>query len=212
MLQIPKTQLSLVSKGLKATYLVIVSVNLFVNLADTFLNSFTLSDLKRFSDSNSRSSKLSTFVNFPLKELDLREFSADHSGNDLTSAGSPEWKRLRCWLMFLFGLPAELPVYNLYAVSNHIGNTLGGHYTAYCKNPALGEWYSYNDSRYQISHYWITLCVLLSDGQQLVYAGLCLPAVKGKVLRVTLLTFQYLRVFCVFLIMVPCLYLYPYLF
>ncbi|RVE64178.1 hypothetical protein OJAV_G00143960 [Oryzias javanicus] len=76
--------------------------------------------LKRFSDSTSRSSKLSTFVNFPLKELDLREFSSDNG---------------------------ELPVYNLYAVSNHIGNTLGGHYTAYCKNPALGEWYSYNDSR-----------------------------------------------------------------
>uniref|UniRef100_A0A4W5KX76 ubiquitinyl hydrolase 1 n=1 Tax=Hucho hucho TaxID=62062 RepID=A0A4W5KX76_9TELE len=38
-------------------------------------------------------------------------------------------------------------VYNLYAVSNHSGNTLGGHYTAYCRNPALGEWYSYNDSR-----------------------------------------------------------------
>uniref|UniRef100_A0A8C7Z0D5 Ubiquitin carboxyl-terminal hydrolase n=1 Tax=Oryzias sinensis TaxID=183150 RepID=A0A8C7Z0D5_9TELE len=76
--------------------------------------------LKRFSDSNSRSSKLSTFVNFPLKELDLREFSADNG---------------------------EHPVYNLYAVSNHTGNTLGGHYTAYCRNPALGEWYSYNDSR-----------------------------------------------------------------
>uniref|UniRef100_A0A3B5AXT2 Ubiquitin carboxyl-terminal hydrolase 2 n=1 Tax=Stegastes partitus TaxID=144197 RepID=A0A3B5AXT2_9TELE len=76
--------------------------------------------LKRFSDSNVRASKLSTYVNFPLKDLDLREFS--------TESG-------------------ERPVYNLYAVSNHSGNTLGGHYTAYCKNAALGEWYSYNDSR-----------------------------------------------------------------
>ncbi|KAK5858213.1 hypothetical protein PBY51_002372 [Eleginops maclovinus] len=76
--------------------------------------------LKRFSDSNLRTSKLSTYVNFPLKELDLREFSSD-SG--------------------------ERPVYNLYAVSNHSGNALGGHYTAYCKNPALGEWYNYNDCR-----------------------------------------------------------------
>ncbi|KAM6907506.1 ubiquitin carboxyl-terminal hydrolase 2 isoform 2-T2 [Xenentodon cancila] len=76
--------------------------------------------LKRFSDSNVRASKLSTFVNFPLKDLDMREFSAE---------------------------PGEHPVYNLYAVSNHTGNTLGGHYTAYCRNPALGEWYSYNDSR-----------------------------------------------------------------
>ncbi|XP_013859429.1 ubiquitin carboxyl-terminal hydrolase 2 [Austrofundulus limnaeus] len=76
--------------------------------------------LKRFSDSNVRTSKLSTYVNFPLKDLDMREFSA---------------------------VGGERPIYNLYAVSNHTGNTLGGHYTAYCRNPALGEWYSYNDSR-----------------------------------------------------------------
>uniref|UniRef100_A0A1A7YX61 Ubiquitin carboxyl-terminal hydrolase n=1 Tax=Iconisemion striatum TaxID=60296 RepID=A0A1A7YX61_9TELE len=76
--------------------------------------------LKRFSDTNVRMCKLSTFVNFPLKDLDMREFSA---------------------------VSSERPVYNLYAVSNHTGNTLGGHYTAYCRNPALGEWYSYNDSR-----------------------------------------------------------------
>ncbi|XP_040038281.2 ubiquitin carboxyl-terminal hydrolase 2 [Gasterosteus aculeatus] len=76
--------------------------------------------LKRFSDSNIRTSKLSTYVNFPVKELDLREFASE-SG--------------------------ERASYNLYAVSNHSGNALGGHYTAYCKNPALGEWYSYNDSR-----------------------------------------------------------------
>ncbi|XP_043997621.1 ubiquitin carboxyl-terminal hydrolase 2-like [Gambusia affinis] len=76
--------------------------------------------LKRFSDSNVRASKLNTFVDFPLKDLDLREFSADS---------------------------CERPVYNLYAVSNHTGNALGGHYTASCRNPALGEWFSYNDSR-----------------------------------------------------------------
>lgn len=76
--------------------------------------------LKRFSDSNVRASKLSTYVDFPLKDLDLREFAA---------------------------VSGERPVYNLYAVSNHTGNTLGGHYTACCRNPALGEWYSYNDTR-----------------------------------------------------------------
>lgn len=45
-----------------------------------FLDSASLSDLKRFSDSNIRASKLSTFVNFPLKELDLREFASVSSG------------------------------------------------------------------------------------------------------------------------------------
>lgn len=38
------------------------------------------SDLKRFSDSNIRASKLSTYVNFPLKELDLGEFASECSG------------------------------------------------------------------------------------------------------------------------------------
>ncbi|XP_028838073.1 ubiquitin carboxyl-terminal hydrolase 2-like isoform X2 [Denticeps clupeoides] len=77
--------------------------------------------LKRFSDAaRVRTTKLSTFVNFPLKELDLREFASENCTN---------------------------AVYSLYAVSNHSGTTLGGHYTAYCRNPALGEWYSYNDSR-----------------------------------------------------------------
>lgn len=76
--------------------------------------------LKRFSEGRIRSSKLSTFVNFPLKDLDLREFSSESSNHT---------------------------TYNLYAVSNHSGTTMGGHYTAYCKNPNSGEWYTFNDSR-----------------------------------------------------------------
>lgn len=43
--------------------------------------------------------------------------------------------------------PSERVTYDLYAVSNHSGNALGGHYTAFCRHPSLGEWYSYNDSR-----------------------------------------------------------------
>ena len=118
------------------------------------------SDLKRFSDSNNRASKLSTFVNFPLKELDLREFASESSGEcrpregEQTAAGgerSPGPMTDPC-----LSLPAERAVYNLYAVSNHSGNALGGHYTAYCRNPALGEWYSYNDTRYHqiTSHFY----------------------------------------------------------
>ncbi|KAK2881136.1 hypothetical protein Q8A67_018404 [Cirrhinus molitorella] len=76
--------------------------------------------LKRFSEARVRTSKLSTFVNFPMKDLDLREFASDRSSS---------------------------AVYNLYAVSNHSGTTMGGHYTAYCCNPENGEWYTYNDSR-----------------------------------------------------------------
>nr|XP_057935909.1 ubiquitin carboxyl-terminal hydrolase 2a isoform X2 [Doryrhamphus excisus] len=75
--------------------------------------------LKRFSEAR-RTSKLSTFVNFPMKDLDLQEFASENSSN---------------------------AVYNLYAVSNHSGTTMGGHYTAYCRNPTSGEWYTFNDSR-----------------------------------------------------------------
>ncbi|KAJ3589516.1 hypothetical protein NHX12_010361 [Muraenolepis orangiensis] len=76
--------------------------------------------LKRFSEPPAHARKLTTYVDFPLAELDLGEFS---SADDVHA------------------------VYSLYAVSNHSGNTMGGHYTAYCKNPALEQWHRYNDSR-----------------------------------------------------------------
>ncbi|XP_028931511.1 ubiquitin carboxyl-terminal hydrolase 2 isoform X1 [Ornithorhynchus anatinus] len=75
--------------------------------------------LKRFSESRIRTSKLTTFVNFPLKDLDLREFASESSNH---------------------------AIYNLYAVSNHSGTTMGGHYTAYCRSPVTGEWHTFNDS------------------------------------------------------------------
>ncbi|NWH27728.1 UBP2 hydrolase, partial [Grus americana] len=76
--------------------------------------------LKRFSEARVRTSKLTTFVNFQLKDLDLREFASQSCNHT---------------------------VYNLYAVSNHSGTTMGGHYTAYCKSPVSSEWHSFNDSR-----------------------------------------------------------------
>ncbi|XP_024426612.1 ubiquitin carboxyl-terminal hydrolase 2 isoform X1 [Desmodus rotundus] len=75
--------------------------------------------LKRFSESRIRTSKLTTFVNFPLRDLDLREFASETTNH---------------------------AVYNLYAVSNHSGTTVGGHYTAYCRSPVTGEWHTFNDS------------------------------------------------------------------
>lgn len=87
------------------------------------------------------------------------------------SSGFNEWGLALVLTDWVLSLPAERAVYNLYAVSNHSGNALGGHYTAYCKNPALGEWYSYNDSRYQLSHlltYHITSHIALSVEQKAV--------------------------------------------
>ncbi|NWY52204.1 UBP2 hydrolase, partial [Chionis minor] len=76
--------------------------------------------LKRFSEARIRTSKLTTFINFQLKDLDLREFASQTCNH---------------------------AIYNLYAVSNHSGTTMGGHYTAYCKSPISSEWHSFNDSR-----------------------------------------------------------------
>lgn len=38
-------------------------------------------------------------------------------------------------------------VYDLYAVANHYGTLLGGHYTAFCKNFVRNEWFEFNDDR-----------------------------------------------------------------
>lgn len=40
--------------------------------------------------------------------------------------------------------------YNLYGVVNHMGGIGAGHYTAYCKNSADGNWYYYDDERVRL--------------------------------------------------------------
>ncbi len=37
-------------------------------------------------------------------------------------------------------------IYDLYAVSNHMGGLGGGHYTAYAKNLNDGQWYLFDDA------------------------------------------------------------------
>lgn len=41
----------------------------------------------------------------------------------------------------------ERHMYDLYAVSNHVGDLGGGHYTAYAMNRVNDQWYSFNDRR-----------------------------------------------------------------
>lgn len=78
--------------------------------------------LKRFqyTMSTHRREKISTHVDFPVKNLDLRETVMT-------------WKE------------NEEPIYDCYAVSNHYGGLGGGHYTAYAKNN--GSWFYFDDSR-----------------------------------------------------------------
>ncbi len=67
------------------------------------------------------SSKNSDLIDFPITDFDLSKYVLDaETGNNC--------------------------VYDLYAISNHMGSLYGGHYTAHCKNSIDGKWYNFNDS------------------------------------------------------------------
>lgn len=79
--------------------------------------------LKRFhySARTHRRDKITSFIDFPLKGLDLTK---------MVSSYTEEGK----------------PIYDCYAVSNHYGGLGGGHYTAHILDDD-GKWYYYDDSR-----------------------------------------------------------------
>jgi len=76
--------------------------------------------LKRFSYNSLWRDKLDTFVNVPLRKLDMSQY--------VINKDQPP------------------PIYDLIAVSNHYGGMGGGHYTAYAKNVKDERWYSFDDS------------------------------------------------------------------
>ncbi|KAF8379919.1 hypothetical protein HHK36_027384 [Tetracentron sinense] len=78
--------------------------------------------LKRFSYSRYLKNKLDTFVNFPIRNLDLRKY--------VKSKGDAPHSH----------------VYELYAISNHYGGLGGGHYSAYAKLIEENRWYHFDDS------------------------------------------------------------------
>ncbi len=110
--------------------------------------------LKRFSAGRYSRDKLDDLVDFPVEGLDLSNrvegskvvHRLEKQGYELpvstSRAHTPE-----------IGAEAnddavavDAPVYDLYAVDNHYGGLGGGHYTAYAKNHATGQWYYYDDS------------------------------------------------------------------
>lgn len=74
--------------------------------------------LKRFSNSR-LFEKVDCYIDFPVVDLNMSTYSADAKIREA--------------------------MYDLYGVINHIGSAQFGHYTAYCKNPRIGEWYRFND-------------------------------------------------------------------
>ena len=74
--------------------------------------------LKRFVKDSYRWRKNEEFIDFPINNFDMKDF--------VVGPDKPHSK------------------YDLFAVSQHYGSTVFGHYTAVCKN--FDKWYSYNDS------------------------------------------------------------------
>ncbi|KAB7499585.1 Ubiquitin carboxyl-terminal hydrolase 43 [Armadillidium nasatum] len=115
--------------------------------------------LKRFKQVSlsSNSSKLNTIVNFPLNGFDISDHMAGRhiTSNNIAQSNALEnaaankvlggvwspWKRHK-----KFNVTEGDHVYDLYAICNHHGRDLqGGHYTAVCRNPTNGKWYTFDD-------------------------------------------------------------------
>lgn len=80
-------------------------------------------DLKRFTNSNK---KLHNLISINLEEVDLSNY--------------------------VVGYDKQEYIYEVFAVLNHSGSVLGGHYTAFIKNPN-NNWYEYNDTNIQKINY-----------------------------------------------------------
>jgi ubiquitin carboxyl-terminal hydrolase 8 len=75
--------------------------------------------LKRFKYQGIWRDKISTFVDFPIDNLNLDNFVSSQSKNNN---------------------------FKLYAVSNHSGTMDGGHYTAMCRHFQFDKWFKFDDS------------------------------------------------------------------
>jgi len=113
--------------------------------------------LKRFSYSRYSRDKLDTEVDFPLQGLDLKNVVPIGEGGakvigenseiaDASTAMVTEDNKRPNSSFSDLRSPPPLPLYDLYAVSNHYGGLGGGHYTAYCQMPDDSKWYSFDDS------------------------------------------------------------------
>ena len=87
--------------------------------------------LKRFLQlKGGRREKIHAMVDFPVTALDLRKYLPAAGGDGGGGDGS-------------------YPLYDLYAVSNHMGSLTGGHYTAFCRHEASGTWLHFDDTHVQ---------------------------------------------------------------
>lgn len=111
--------------------------------------------LKRFRQTSTQRTKLNTLVEFPVTGLDMsphivgnqndnHAYGHHHANGYNTFTYWSPWRRNRRYLP-----RSDDNLFDLYAVCNHQGNLQGGHYTAFCKNPTTGNWYSFDDVKVQ---------------------------------------------------------------
>jgi ubiquitin C-terminal hydrolase len=79
--------------------------------------------LKRFTYDAYSDTKINTYIDFPLTNLDLSQYVIQNSSKKADISA----------------------LYDLVAVSNHRGTLISGHYTTYAKNDQNKTWYSFND-------------------------------------------------------------------
>lgn len=79
--------------------------------------------LKRFQGTHSYK-KITSLVTFPLTPLEMAPYVSSSAR----------------------GIQPHSTKYALYAVSNHSGTPIAGHYTAFCRHPTTGDWNFFNDS------------------------------------------------------------------
>jgi ubiquitin C-terminal hydrolase len=79
--------------------------------------------LKRFTYDTYSDAKIDTYIDFPLRNLDLSQYVIQNAEKNTNVSA----------------------LYDLVAVSNHTGTLVSGHYTTYARNDQNKTWYSYND-------------------------------------------------------------------
>ena len=95
--------------------------------------------------------KIDLWILPPILIIHLKRFIYDDFGRFGRKNQQALKQAIRQWDLrgFVRSKGGDRPIYDMYAVSNHIGSLGGGHYTAYALNRFNDQWYDFNDSSYK---------------------------------------------------------------
>ncbi|GAX17834.1 ubiquitin carboxyl-terminal hydrolase 8 [Fistulifera solaris] len=85
----------------------------------------------------------------PILIVHLKRFKFKENGRMGSKNEAPIAYPVRNWDLsrHVLSQGSEYPLFDLYALSNHVGNLGSGHYTAYALNRFSEQWYEFNDTR-----------------------------------------------------------------